>query len=66
MNFGQTSELMAFLMHYYYFRKKLWDGMEWRRMDWGDETDERQGEDHVYRKNRTPCWSRMEEVNSTA
>ena len=35
-------------------------------MDWGDETDEKQGEDHVYRKNWTPCQSWMEEVNSTA
>lgn len=35
-------------------------------MDWGDETDERQGEDHVYRKNRMPYQSQMEEVSSTA
>jgi len=40
--------------------------MEWRRMDWGDETDERQGEDHVYRKNRMPYQSQTEEVSSTA
>lgn len=40
--------------------------MEWRRMDCGDETDERQGEDHVYRKNRMPYQSQTEEVSSTA
>ena len=48
MTFSPTSELVAFVTHYYYFSRKLLDGMEWRRMDWGDETDERQGEDHVY------------------